>query len=113
MKIKRQVVILSLVAQELRIKNFHGICAVIHKLFENNQITKKEYLETFQYLDANKPTPENEYKEFTENDYWLGGVYWWKNMLFYEQTRRIRISYLHKLINNLNNRIYHDNKQTN
>lgn len=113
MEIKRQIVILSTVAQELRIKNYHGICAVIHTLFETDKISKKEYIETFQFLDANKPTPENQYKEFTENVYWVGGVYWWKNMLFYENTRRIRISYLNKLINNLNNIIYNDDREKN
>lgn len=105
MEIKRQIAILTLVIQELRTKNYHGICAVIHKLFENEKISKNEYLEIFQFLDTHKPTPDNRYKEFTQNDYWIGGVYWWKNMLFYSQTRQIRIGYLNKLIIQLRNNI--------
>lgn len=100
---KRQIAILNTVVVELRKPIYHGICAVIHTLFERDKINKKEYLEIFQYLDDNKPTPDNEYKEFTENPYWLGGVYWWKNMLFYEETRRIRMRYLNTLIHNLHN----------
>ena len=105
METKRKIVILSAIAQELRTKNFHGICAVIHKLFFSNKITKKEYNEIFEFLDAHKPTPDNQYKEFTQNEYWVGGIYWWKNMLFYEETRQLRIRFLNKIITNLTNKI--------
>ncbi len=98
---KRQVEILYLIAEELTKNGHNGICSVIDKLINSKQITVREYLETNRFILDNKPTPQNQYKEFTENEYWLGNVYWWKTIKLFPLTRRIRISYINKLIDTI------------
>ncbi len=99
---KRQIAILTMIVEELqKNSNTEGICKVINKLLSSQRISLREHFDINRFIEDNKPTPKNEYKEFTENEYWVGSIYWWKVMWFYPLTRRIRIAYINKLIENI------------
>ncbi len=79
-----------------------GICKVLEILFKEHKLTYSEcvYLKRFIYL--NKPTNLNVFSEFTENEYWSNNdCYWWSTMFKAPETRKIRIDYLTKLIDNI------------
>ncbi len=80
-----------------------GICDVITEIGYNNILNGDNNEDTILklYLKENKPSPDNEYKEFTKNKYWLDGLYWWDVIYEAPETRQIRIEYLTKLINNI------------
>ncbi len=104
MESKRLIEILELTKEKLiNKKRFqYGICAELGELLYDDKIIsndEKNYVKDFLY--SNKPTFENDYKEFRESNYWLGSVYWWNSITFRPQTRQIRIDYLTKLIANV------------
>ena len=83
------------------------ICDMIRRFKDALLISYTEYLEFRTILAENKPTPDNEYKEFTQNEYWMNKdlpieqSFWWKPIFEAPETRQIRINYLKALINNL------------
>ncbi len=79
-----------------------GICDAISFYYIENYITLNETYYIKNYLRHNKPTPNNDYKEFTQNQYWQETYhgYWWKNVILLE-SRQLRIDYLTKLIANI------------
>ena len=78
-----------------------GICFGLAVLLTAKEITQFEYYFLLDYLRDNKPTPINQYKEFTQNEYWINISYWWVNMGKQPETRQIRVDYLTALINNI------------
>ncbi len=81
--------------------NQTGMCCIINKLYEQNLITYSEKKIIKEFLDKNKPTPENEYKEFRQSKYWIDEGYWWYEIYVFNDTKQIRIDYLTKLISNI------------
>lgn len=100
MENKRQVEILELTIKEL--PNKASICEALQYLHFDDRITTEEAFFISNLLEKHKPTPDNEYKEFTENLYWLNSSnpisqgLWWK---IYKV--QIRIEYLKKLVENI------------
>lgn len=111
MRKDRQIEILNLVKTLLGYTDFcHGICGVVNSLLFNKGISIDEHSETINLLNENKPTPDNQYKVFTENDFWVDITipshtifegYWWLPIYRNESMRQIRIDYITKLIDNL------------
>lgn len=66
-------------------------------------ITKQEHLYMSNFIYRNKPS-EKQYTEFTENDYWIDDLYWWKSIHHVPETRQIRIDYLNTLISYVNSK---------
>ncbi len=83
----------------------YGICKAINEVFDvTNSFNIREYKFVKKYLFDNKPTPDNEYKEFTNNEYWDKNklvLFWWKPIDDFPKTKQIRIDYLTKLIDNI------------
>lgn len=75
----------------------YGICGEITDLYRNLYISSKERSRLEVLIETNKPTKTNEFKELTENEYWVGGSYYWGIMYNYPETRFLRIAYLEKL----------------
>lgn len=100
MEQNRIIEILELTIKE--IQNKASICEALKYVHFFDKITTDEALFILDFLDANKPTPDNEYKEFTENEFWLNSStpiskgLWWK---IYKV--QIRKDYLIMLLNNL------------
>lgn len=78
-----------------------GICFGLAVLLSTKEISETEYHFLMDYLKENKPTPNNRYKKFTQNVFWLNTGYWWVNMGKTPQTRQIRVDYLTALISNI------------
>ncbi len=78
-----------------------GICKVIEVLSREKIITLNETKFVKQYLFLNKPSVFNQYKEFTQNEYWLGRVFWWNVICDAPETKQIRIDFITALINNI------------
>lgn len=80
-----------------------GICKEIKKLFANNVITIEEETYLIYYLLDNRPSENNDYKEFMVYPYWenSNNPYWWSRIGSYPKTKQIRIDYLNKLIANI------------
>ena len=78
-----------------------GICKEIKNLFANNviNIQEKDYLSN--YLLANRPTENNDYKEFMIYPYWENTEYWWIRICVRPHSKQIRIDFLTKLISNI------------
>lgn len=78
-----------------------GICCAIDKLYHTNKITYLEHKIITAFINHNKPTADNEYKEFIISPFWIGTGYWWNKIERTPQTKRIRLNYLKKLISNI------------
>ncbi len=89
----------------------YGICKELREVFfpvidifaiEQNSNDIRDYKFVIHYLEENKPTPNNQYAEFTNNIYWtVNSRYWWKTIDNFPETKEIRIDYLTALINNI------------
>lgn len=111
MKLARKIEILNRVKTLLENDVFcHGICDVFMFLVKNEECEIREVMKVRQLMETHKPTPDNQYKEFTENAYWVGNLlnpthplmgFWWKQMGTNPETRKIRIDYLTRLIENI------------
>ncbi len=104
METKRIVEILTNVVNNIETNHIDcnsGICKAlgIEYYFKRITLIESNFIEA--YLYRNQPTPYNEYKEFTQGEYWTDELYWWNRMEDYPQTRQIRIDYLNKLIANV------------
>ncbi len=79
-----------------------GICDVLREFECSNLISRDEQYYIITFLNRNRPTSKNKYKEFTENNFWCKpnniACYWWNPMFEYEKTIQIRIDYLKKVI---------------
>ena len=104
METKRLIQLLELVKLDFINNNTiyqYGICKSISNVFYNDDyiISPKEYKYVLDYIQMNKPTKYNQYKHYTESEYWIkDGAYWW---FVNSKTKQIRIDYLNALINNL------------
>lgn len=111
MIVSRQLQILRVIKSLLYYPKFqNGICGVLLYQFQTSRITKNEYVFIRNLLEENKPTPDNQYKIFTENEYWITksdelmtNNCWWVRMEDNSETRKIRIDYLSQMIFNLIN----------
>lgn len=86
-------------------QTYGGICDVLGYFEEINTISTEErnYIDSF--LLRNKPSYKNQYKKFTDNNYWTNIIgkyyYWWNPMFEYHETIQIRIDYLKMVISNI------------
>ena len=79
-----------------------GICYTFSILRDLRVITKDEYIDLNIYLMENKPTAENQYSQFTQNEYWKpNSMYWWTPIHKARVTRQLRADYLTELISNI------------
>ncbi len=80
-----------------------GICKVAYDLRKQGKLDPDLHDFIYDYLIKNKPTPDNQYKEFTQNQYWIteDSAFWWNTIHTVPETRQIRIDYLTKLIDNV------------
>ncbi len=108
MEIRRQISILKVTKDLLYYERFtKGICAVLQYQFETSRITANEYKIIRNLLEEHKPTPDNDYKSFTENEFWgkdefpLKDSCWWQSIETNSETRQIRIKYVSQILNNL------------
>ncbi len=107
MKKERLKEILILIKNFIAIReysyNYTGICKIITTLHGLEKISYEELYYIKNYISNNRPTPNNEYKEFTKNQYWINTEtgYWWEKMYMDCETVQIRIDYLTALINNV------------
>ncbi len=81
--------------------NQTGMCGILRSLVSCEAILIKERYEVLAYLRENKPTEDNEYKEFRMSPFWIDEGYWWYEIFLFKETRQIRIDYLTALINNI------------
>ncbi len=94
-----------LINNDLRL--FCGICGVVADLLDNDKINRKEYKASINLLNRNKPKPNNQFKEFIENEFWSNTTlpieddFWWLPIHRCSETRQIRVDYLTKLIETL------------
>ena len=82
---------------------FGGICDILEYYEKKFIISHEERKFISKLLHTHKPTVKNQYKEFTENNFWTKSRYgyWWDAMFEYEETIQIRIDYLKKVIENI------------
>ena len=78
-----------------------GICQVFFKARSENVINGSEHILLHQVLQNNKPTADNEYKEFFNNKLFEGNTYWWSVNLINPLSLEQRILFLEALITNL------------
>ncbi len=78
-----------------------GICRVIQSLYYTEMCSELERDSLLIYVSLNKPTINNQYKEFMENEFWINQTYWWQTIYEEPKTREIRIDYLTALISNI------------
>lgn len=102
MTIDRQIEILEIINSYIKPDVFfrRGICDILYYLEAIEEIDNFEYAFMIRLLKSNKPTPDNQFKEFTNTLYWLNDNYWWETM-YMTETRQIRKEYLNKLIASL------------
>ncbi len=77
-----------------------GLCRIAKLLDSNDRCTENEKYQILDYLHKNKPTIDNQYKEFTTSKFWINSIYWWYSMDVEDGAKQIRIEYLTKLIAN-------------
>ncbi len=106
----RMISIFQRVIEILEKKEVHirCICDCVNALEYNCEIDGTEAYQIKNFLTANKPTPENIYKEFTNHTFWKGNnqyyisaSFWWFSIHREEETRPLRIDYLKQVIHNL------------
>ncbi len=85
--------------------NQYGICNIIYKLVDNDIICCISAMELSRVIKANRPSKQNQYKQFTDNKYWIDRGFWWTEILIAPETKKIRIAFLNKLIDNIKNGI--------
>ncbi len=101
MENKRKIELLELMIVLLKERpSIKGMCdAILHLPI----ITAEAKVMT-NFIFQNYPTPENDYKEFTQNEFWLNNhtteKYWWLVSESYERGKQIRVEFLTKLIDN-------------
>lgn len=78
-----------------------GICKCIIKLYENMSCSYIEYKQLQRYITKNKPNSFNQYKHYTNSQYWIDDEYWWQPINLIPETKQIRIDYLNELIDNI------------
>lgn len=78
-----------------------GICAEVQQLFDENKIDEFEMKKLNKFIFKNKPTLDNEYAEFMNNQFWKNTGYWWNSIAYQPKTKQIRVDYLTKLIGNI------------
>ncbi len=105
-KKERLILIIQLMIKELKTTYTQtGICRTFYTLMSNKDITYDEIYIVKMFININKPTKRNKYKEFTKNPYWTNFVdsysYWWTEIHIAPETKQIRIDYLTALINNI------------
>ena len=85
------------------ILNDAGICKIARHVLQINRYSAKDIAYFDKFLLANKPSTHkrNKYREFTQNPYWNDNLFWWKVLLYFPETRKIRMDYLDKVIENL------------
>lgn len=103
MNTNRQIEILELIINCLTDgdSNFQlGIFSCLSHLYFTDDVTAYEYIDTKKLLRINRPTENNQYKEFfkviCDKD-----IYWWKPINLNIETKQIRIDYLNKLLSNI------------
>ncbi len=103
MNTERQIEILEILLSKIN-SYYNGICEVLIYSYIDGEITANEYHLMKKFLDENIPTPDNQYKEFTQNEYWKNPYssynLWWDAMTK-APTKEIRKKYLEKLVSNL------------
>ena len=100
----RKIELLELVKENLRTKPYYmqsGICRAIQLLYYENVCTRTERDSLHIHINVHKPTPTNQYKEFTETKYWTNQSFWWTRIDNASETKQIRIDYLTKVIANI------------
>ena len=105
MQSTRQIEILTNIRTKLELNEYRscllGLCQILHNL---KDLTESERREMKCFLIANKPTTKNEFKEFTNNKYWVNSKksikdeFWWLPMYRFHETRQVRIAYIEALI---------------
>ena len=103
MILKRKIEILELIKKRIANSKKLSICDSLTISLLKNKIDREEYHIIKDLLDNNRPTPDNEYKQFINNEYWQSPnqqniVYWWYPLS--AETSLIRIDYLTELIAN-------------
>ncbi len=105
MNTDRKIQTLKLVRDSLTNEKFKsGICGVLLYYCQTSIISFNEHKFLRNFLEENKPKPDNEYKEFTQNEYWIesemviNDSVWWERMENVPETRQIRIDYLNQII---------------
>lgn len=79
-----------------------GLCKEISLLYRNGKITLREKQILKIYLENNKPTPDNQYSDFTYQRYWIDSSYWWYAITVgVPILKKVRIEYLERLIANV------------
>lgn len=86
-----------------------GICGVLTKLYKFESVSKLELTLTQNLIYDNKPTKDNQYKEFTQNEIWNNPIinfdylaYWWLPVTYKDnKAREVRIQFLNAVINNI------------
>lgn len=105
METNRLIQLLELIKNHLIIGNENnqsGICKAVDEVYAKyHDINCNEYVFIKQYLNTNRPTPINEYKQFYQQIVWLDNNYWWRPIHKEPQTKQIRINFLTELINNI------------
>lgn len=109
MTTERKIEILELVIKqlELNLLSIRGICDALDKLHYDNKISSQEFILMVSFIDGNRPSSDNQFKEFTKSPYWRKGgypmtiSYWWINIKDEPRTLQIRIDFLNKLIDTL------------
>lgn len=77
-----------------------GICAEIYELLFAEDINIFEKMILYDYIHKNKPS-KDKHLEFTQNECWIGGCYWWTPIYLNTVTLQIRINFINKLISEL------------
>lgn len=107
MKIENLIDVLTKIKKEIdvpqTILNDAGICKIARHVLIVNNYTPSEIAYFDKFLHKNKPSTHkrNKYREFTQNPYWNDDLFWWKVMLYFPETRKIRMAYIDKVIKNL------------
>ncbi len=104
MESKKQIELLDLIRTRLinRKNSQLGICYILVYIGSEKLVSSKDSRFITNLLKENKPTSDNEYKEFFESEFWFDNDgYWWKPINEAPETRQIRIDYLTKLIGNI------------
>lgn len=80
-----------------------GLCGELENLLHKSEtITLKEYYKVSNYIDNNKPTARNKYKNFfNDKDFTPDMPWWWGFMHTKAKYRNKRIKFIQALINNL------------
>ncbi len=101
---QRKIQLLELVKQYLTDYAYYGICETFAILESRNPVncTSEELNSLQHFIYDNKPSKDNQYAYFMDYETWLGKRFWWERITDAPQTRKIRIDFITKLIENIN-----------